>query len=57
MHESPLKLGNREMNNGTVWLNLKEAGNGQPLTLRGSKYAHGVQELNKAVDRAGGLLR
>jgi hypothetical protein len=26
MHESPLKLGNREMNNGTVWLNLKGAG-------------------------------
>jgi hypothetical protein len=26
MHESPLKLGNPEMNNGTVWLNFKEPG-------------------------------
>jgi hypothetical protein len=25
----------------------------QPLTLRGSDYAHAVQELNKAIDRAG----
>jgi hypothetical protein len=24
----------------------------QPLTLRGSEYAHAVQELNKAIDRA-----
>ena len=29
----------------------------QPLTLRGSEYAHAVQELNKAVDRAEGLVR
>jgi hypothetical protein len=28
----------------------------QPLTLRGSDYAHAVQELNKAIDRADGLL-
>jgi hypothetical protein len=28
----------------------------QPLTLRGSDYAHAVQELNKAVDRANDLL-
>ena len=28
----------------------------QPLTLRGSDYAHAVQELNKAIDRAEGLL-
>ena len=28
----------------------------QPLTLRGSEYAHAVQELNKAVDRANDLL-
>ena len=27
----------------------------QPLTLRGGDYAHVVQELNKAVDRAQGL--
>ena len=27
----------------------------QPLTLRGSEYAHAVQELNKAIDRAEGL--
>ena len=30
---------------------------GQPLTLRGSEYAHAVQELNKAIDRADRLLR
>jgi hypothetical protein len=29
----------------------------QPLTLRGSDYAHAVQELNKAIDRANDLLR
>jgi hypothetical protein len=29
----------------------------QPLTLRGSAYAHAVQELNKAIDRADRLLR
>jgi hypothetical protein len=29
----------------------------QPLTLRGSEYAHVVQELNKAIDRADRLLR
>jgi len=29
----------------------------QPLTLRGSDYAHAVHELNKAIDRAEGLLR
>jgi hypothetical protein len=29
----------------------------QPLTLRGSEYAHAVQELNKAIDRAEGLLQ
>jgi hypothetical protein len=29
----------------------------QPLTLRGSDYAHAVQELNKAVDRANDLLQ
>ena len=29
----------------------------QPLTLRGGEYAHAVQELNKAIDRANGLLR
>jgi hypothetical protein len=28
----------------------------QPLTLRGSDYANAVQELNKAIDRAEGLL-
>ena len=28
----------------------------QPLTLRGSDYAHAVQELNKAIDRANDLL-
>jgi len=28
----------------------------EPLTLRGSDYAHAVQELNKAIDRADGLL-
>jgi hypothetical protein len=29
----------------------------QPLTLRGSEYAHAVQELNKAMERAERLLR
>ena len=29
----------------------------QPLTLRGSEYAHAVQELNKAIDRANDLLQ
>jgi hypothetical protein len=29
----------------------------QPLTLRGSDYAHAVQELNKAIDRAERLLQ
>ena len=29
----------------------------QPLTLRGSDYPHAVQELNKAIDRADGVLR
>jgi hypothetical protein len=29
----------------------------QPLTLCGSDYAHAIQELNKAVDRANDLLR
>jgi hypothetical protein len=28
----------------------------QPLTLRGGDYAHAVQELNKAIDRADRLL-
>ena len=28
----------------------------EPLTLRGSDYAHAVQELNKAIDRADGIL-
>jgi hypothetical protein len=27
-----------------------------PLTLRGSEYAHSVLELNKAIERAEGLL-
>ena len=29
----------------------------QPLTLRGSDYAHAVQELNKAIQRGNGFLR
>jgi hypothetical protein len=29
----------------------------QPLTLRGSDYAHAVQELNKAIDRGAELLQ
>jgi hypothetical protein len=29
----------------------------QPLTLRGSEYAHAVQELNKVFDRAEDMLR
>ena len=28
----------------------------KPLTLQGSDYAHAVQELNKAIDRAEGLM-
>jgi exonuclease V gamma subunit len=29
----------------------------QPLTLRGSEYAHAVRELNQAIDRAEELLQ
>jgi hypothetical protein len=29
----------------------------QPFTLRGSEYAHALQNLNKAIDQAGSLLR
>jgi hypothetical protein len=29
---------------------------GKPLTLQGSDYSRAVQELNKAIDRAEGLL-
>ena len=29
----------------------------QPLALRGSDYAHAVNELNKAIDRAQALLQ
>jgi hypothetical protein len=29
----------------------------QPLTLQGSEYAHAVQELNKAIDRAEKLIQ
>jgi hypothetical protein len=29
----------------------------QALKLRGSEYAHAVQELNKAIDRGEGLLQ
>ena len=28
----------------------------KPLTLQGSEYAHAIQELDKAVERADGLL-
>ena len=28
----------------------------QPMTLREGDYTHAVQELNKAIDRADGLL-
>jgi hypothetical protein len=28
----------------------------KPLTLQGSDYAHAVNELNKAIDRAEGLM-
>jgi len=31
--------------------------NDQPLTLRGGDYAQAVQSLNKAIDRADGLLQ
>jgi hypothetical protein len=29
----------------------------QPLTLRGSEYAHAIQELNPGIDRADRLVR
>jgi hypothetical protein len=29
----------------------------KPITLQGGDYAHAVQELNKAIDRAEGLLQ
>jgi hypothetical protein len=31
--------------------------NDQPLTLRGGDHAQAVQSLNKAIDRANGLLQ
>jgi len=31
--------------------------NDQPLTLQGGDYAQAVQSLNKAIDRADGLLQ
>jgi hypothetical protein len=31
--------------------------NDEPLTLRGGDYAQAVQSLNKAIDRADGLLQ
>jgi hypothetical protein len=34
----------------------KSCNTSQPLTLRDSGYAHAVQELNKAIDRADRLL-
>ncbi len=35
----------------------RKIADGKPLTLQGSDYAHAVQELNKAIDRAEGLLQ
>jgi hypothetical protein len=34
--------------------NFRKLAEKQPLTLQGSEYAHAVQELNKAIDRAEG---
>jgi len=36
---------------------FRKIADSQPLTLQGSEYPHAVQELNKAIDRAEGLLR
>ena len=35
---------------------FRKIAEGKPLALQGSDYAHAVEELNKAVDRADGLL-
>jgi hypothetical protein len=34
----------------------RKVADSKPLTLQGSDYAHAVHELNKAIDRAQGLL-
>ena len=36
---------------------FRKIADSQPLTLQGSEYPQAVQELNKAIDRAEGLLR
>ena len=38
-----------------IWRFRQIAGS-EPLTLQGGDYAQGVQDLNKAIDRADGLL-
>jgi hypothetical protein len=35
---------------------FRQIADSKPLTLQGSEYAQAVQELNKAIDRADGLL-
>jgi hypothetical protein len=34
----------------------RQIAEGKPLTLQGSNYAHALQKLNKAIDRAEGFL-
>ena len=36
---------------------FRKIADSQPLTLQGSEYAQAIQELNKAMDRAEGLLQ
>ena len=52
-------LKNRQLALGELVNSILEFRNysDQPLTLRGGEYARVVQELNKATDRANGLLR
>jgi hypothetical protein len=52
-HGEAMSMRNRELPSKLHKKNPFE----QPLTLRGSDYAHDVQELNKAIDRAERLLQ
>jgi hypothetical protein len=49
----------RQLALGELLKAIREFGkfNDQPLTLRGGDYAQAVQALNKAIDRADGLLQ
>jgi hypothetical protein len=53
------RSGNRQLALAELFHAIREyrkIADSKPLTLQGSDYAHAVQELNKAIDRAEGLL-